>query len=155
MFGDELPRMPSEYMRSNVFLGASFMSTYQATEAWREGYAENVLWGRDYPHIEGTWVPSEDPDAEPNTKLALRHVFSNVPTREALLMAGENAIGVYGLDAAYMASVADRIGAPTAADLSVPLDKVPGVGHTIAFVGQAGPRPIEPRRLERNARLRA
>jgi predicted TIM-barrel fold metal-dependent hydrolase len=155
MFGDELPRMPSEYMRSNVFLGASFMSTYQATEAWREGYAENVMWGRDYPHIEGTWAPSEDSDAEPNTKLALRHVFSNVPTREALLMAGQNAIGVYGLDAAYMASVADRIGAPTAAELSVPLDKVPDVGHTIAFVGQAGPRPLEPRRLERNARLRA
>ena len=79
MHGDELPRMPSEYMRSNVFLGASFMSTFQAEEAWREGYAENVLWGRDYPHVEGTWAPRDDPDAEPITKLALRHVFSNVP----------------------------------------------------------------------------
>ena len=34
------------------------------------------------------------------TKLALRHVLSRVPTREALMMAGQNAVGVYGLDGA-------------------------------------------------------
>jgi predicted TIM-barrel fold metal-dependent hydrolase len=154
MFGDELPRMPSEYMRSNVFLGASFMSTFQAEEAWRDGYAENVLWGRDYPHIEGTWAPG-DTDVEPTTKLALRHVFSRVPATEALLMAGQNAIGVYRLDGPYLASVAARIGAPTPAELSVAPDALPEAGHSIAFVGQAGPRPLEARRVERNARLRA
>ena len=112
--------------------------------------------GHDYPHIEGTWTPGEDPDAEPNTKLALRHVFSNVPTREALLMAGrERDRCLRVATATYMASVADRIGAPTATELSVPLDEVPDDGHTIAFVGQAGPRPLEPRRLARNARMRA
>lgn len=155
MHGDELPRMPSEYMRSNVFLGASFISTFQAEEAWREGYAENVLWGRDYPHVEGTWAPSDDPEAEPVTKLALRYVFSKVPTREALLMAGENAVGVYGLDATYLAAVAARIGAPTPAELSVAPDAIPDAGRSIAFVGQAGPRPLEPMRVERNARMRA
>jgi hypothetical protein len=140
--------MPSEYLRSNVFLGASFMSTFLAEEAWREGYAENVLWGRDYPHVEGTWRPIED-GSEPVTKLALRHVLSRVPTREALLMAGQNGMRVYGLDGKYLAEVARRIGAPTAAELSVPPASLPDVDSSNAFVGQAGPRPLEPERVAR------
>ena len=72
----DLPKPPSEYIRSNVFLGASFISTDQVEEACREGYAENVLWGQDYPHVEGVFQVQDDPDAEPIPRLALRHAFS-------------------------------------------------------------------------------
>ena len=146
--GRSLPRLPSEYLRSNVYLGASFMSTFQAEEAWREGYAENVLWGRDYPHVEGTWRPVADGD-EPVTKLALRHVLSRVPAREALQIAGQNAVRVYWLDVKHLAKVAAEIGAPSAAELAVAPKSLPDVDSSNAFVGQAGPRPLEPERIAR------
>jgi predicted TIM-barrel fold metal-dependent hydrolase len=143
-----LPRLPSEYARTNVYLGASFISPAQAEEAWREGYAGNVLWGRDYPHVEGIWRETSA-DAEPVTKLALRHVFSGVPTPEALRMAGQNAIEVYGLDGDHLARVAIRIGALTPAELARPPAQLPDVDRSNAFLGQAGPRPLEPERVAR------
>ena len=137
-----LPKRPSEYMDDNVFLGASFMSTYQAEEACREGYAANVLWGRDYPHAEGTWLYAEDLDDEPVTRLSLRHVLSRVPAREARMMAGENAIRAYGLDATKLAEVATRIGALTPEELATPPGSLPEVpANCNAFRGQAGLRP--------------
>jgi hypothetical protein len=140
-----LPKSPSEYMMSNVFLGASFMSTFQAEEAWRESYATNVLWGRDYPHAEGTYLYTEHPEEEPITRLALRHVFSCVPTREALLMAGDNAVGVFGLDGDALARVAARIGALTTDELATRPESLPEVpSSSNAFRGQAGPRLEEP-----------
>lgn len=144
-----LPRLPSEYVRTNVFLGASFMSRSLAEEASEHGYAGNVLWGRDYPHVEGTWrAPS--PGREPLTKLALRHVLCRVPAAEALAMAGGNAVRVYGLDGDYLARTAAGIGALTAAELSVePVDR-PDVDRSNAFIGQAGARPPEPERAARS-----
>jgi predicted TIM-barrel fold metal-dependent hydrolase len=152
-----LPKMPSEYLRSNVYIGGSFMSTFQAEEAVAEGYVENLLWGRDYPHVEGTWQATDDPDAEPITKLALRHVLSRVPTGDALRIAGQNAVRVYGLDGDYLAGVAARIGAPTAAELAVAPETLPELDRSNAFVGQAGTRPLdlEPARVERAKRRQA
>jgi predicted TIM-barrel fold metal-dependent hydrolase len=138
-----LPRMPSEYARSNVFLGASFMSTFLAEEAVRAGYVGNVLWGRDYPHVEGTFLRSDAPGDEPLTRLHLRHVFSHVPPRDALRMAGENAVEVYGLDRDKLAAVAARIGAPTAAELTTAPEArraIPSMSN--AFRGQAGLGPV-------------
>jgi predicted TIM-barrel fold metal-dependent hydrolase len=153
--GKRMPRLPSDYARSNVFLGASFMSTFLAEEAWREGYADNVLWGRDYPHVEGIWRPLTDPNAEPVTKVALRYVLSRVPSREALKMAGRNAVRVYGLDGEYLAQVAAGIGAPTAGELAVPPTSLPYVDRSNAFLGQAGPRPLEPERIARSTLMPA
>ena len=144
-----LPRLPSEYARTNVFLGASFMSTSLAEEAWREGYVENVLWGRDYPHVEGIWREPAGADVEPVTKVALRHVLSRVPIRDALLMAGQNALRVYGLDGDHLAAVARRIGALTPAQLATPPADLPDVDRSNAFLGQAGSRPLEPDRIAR------
>jgi hypothetical protein len=148
-----LSKLPSEYAKSNVFLGASFPSTALVQEASREGYAGNLLWGRDYPHIEGIWRPATSDAAEPVTKQALRHVFSTVPTRDALRMAGQNAVGVYGLDGAYLEEVARGIGALTAAELAIPPGALPDVDRSNAFIGQSGPRPLEPERRARAAAL--
>jgi predicted TIM-barrel fold metal-dependent hydrolase len=142
--GEQLPKRPSEYGMANVFLGASFMSPEMAEDAWRQGYATNVIWGSDYPHIEGTFQYLDDPDAEPITRLALRHVLSRVPTREALLMAGLNGVRVYGLDGDELARVAARINAPTAEELATPPEHLPEISpRSNAFRGQAGPRDEE------------
>ena len=83
-----LTKLPSEYIRQNVFLGASFISPWQAEDAVEHDYVDNVLWGRDYPHIEGVFQATREPDEEPMTKLALRHVFSKIPTGDALKILG-------------------------------------------------------------------
>ena len=141
--GPRLPKQPSEYFAQNVFLGASFMSTWQAEDAVRNGYASNVLWGRDYPHAEGVFQHLDDPEAEPVTRIALRNLFSHVPPRETVQMAGENVIRVFGLDGDYLQKVAVDIGAQTLAQLGDAPDPAtfPSIDRiSNAFRGQAGPR---------------
>jgi hypothetical protein len=69
---------------------------------------EQILFGRDYPHPEGTW---------PNTPDWMRDAFAGVPEDELRLMLGENAIRFFGLDRAPLEAIADRIG-PTVAELT-------------------------------------
>ena len=83
------------------------------------------MWGSDYPHIESTWQYTDDDAAVPVTHLALRNTFHAIPPRETAAMLGENAIRVFGLDRDALTAVAARIGAPTLANLSVPIDAVP------------------------------
>jgi predicted TIM-barrel fold metal-dependent hydrolase len=154
MMDSDLNKLPSEYIRQNVFLGASFISPWQAQHAVDHGYVDNVLWGRDYPHVEGVFQATVAPGEEPMTKLALRHVFSHVPTSDAVKILGGNAVRVFGLDGAYLRSVADRIGACTPAELAVAPASLPANDGN-GFIGQAGPRPLEPERVARAERRRA
>jgi hypothetical protein len=90
------------------------------------------------------------------TKLALRHAFAGIPSPAVTKMVGQNAIDVFGLDGAYLADVAARIGAPTPAQLAVAPDPdtlPPNDGN--GFIGQSGPRPPEPERFARAERRRA
>jgi len=98
----KLPRKPSEYYRQSCFLGASFLDE-NAAAARHEIGVEKLLWGSDYPHIEGTW---------PHTKQRLQEVFAGVPREEVARMLGGNAAAVYGFDAAALAGVAARVGPP-------------------------------------------
>src|SRR5438477_9847499 len=75
---EQVPRRPSEYAAANVFVGASFMAAFEAERAVAEGYASQLIWGSDYPHIESTWQ-NVDGDDEPITRLALRNTFCHVP----------------------------------------------------------------------------
>jgi hypothetical protein len=102
-----------------------------------------VLWGRDYPHSEGVFQHLDDPDAETVTRIALRNLFSHVPPRETLMMAGENVMRVFGLDKNHLQKVAVDIGAQTLAELGEAPDpaKFPSIhSSSNAFRGQAGPR---------------
>ena len=100
----ELPakRKPSEYWASNCLGGASFIHKSEV-EARHEIGVETILFGRDFPHPEGTW---------PNTKEWLRLAFAGVPEDEARLMLGENAVRFLGLDRDRLAAIAKRIGPP-------------------------------------------
>jgi predicted TIM-barrel fold metal-dependent hydrolase len=99
-------RAPSEYWQTNFLAGASFIHKVEA-QMYREIGVEQVLFGRDYPHLEGTW---------PHTADWLRVAFNGVSERDARLMLGENAVRFLDLDEAPLRAIADRIG-PSITDI--------------------------------------
>jgi predicted TIM-barrel fold metal-dependent hydrolase len=134
----QVPRRPSEYMAANVFYGASFASPYEVQQAVLHGNATQLLWGSDYPHLEGTFVNPEGRDTPSVTRLALRHTFCEVAPEDTLRMVGGNAIDIYGLDTAALRRVADEIAAPTLEELATPIDAVPAGASITAFRSGAG-----------------
>jgi predicted TIM-barrel fold metal-dependent hydrolase len=123
--GDQLETPPSELLRTNYFVGASFQSRYEAETAIAQGYEDNIIWGSDYPHPEGTYRYPEHPDETPMTRLAMRNTYHGLPAEPVRKMLGENGVRVYGFDRAALFDVANRIGAPTHAELAQPLDERP------------------------------
>lgn len=105
-----LPRLPSEYWHDHCYVGASFMARFEF-ETRDEVGLDNLLWGTDYPHPEGTW---------PHTELALRRTFSEAPVDAVRRVLGQNAVDVFGLDEQKLRAVADQIG-PTPRTVSAPL----------------------------------
>lgn len=132
-FFETTPRRPSEYMDRNLFFGASFASPHEAEQAVLHGFQSQLMWGSDYPHLEGTFVHPDGSDMPSVTKLALRNTFCQIPPEHTRRMVGDNAIGVYDLDRAKLSAVAASIGAPTADDLTTPIDAVPEAGSHHAF----------------------
>lgn len=133
----QVPRRPSEYLAENVYVGASFASPHEVEQAVRHGFSDRLLWGSDYPHLEGTFVYDEDRGPSV-TKLSLRNTFSGIPAAETRRMIGQNAVDLYGLDADALQAIADGIGAPTLAELATPIDAVPAEGSLTAFRAGAG-----------------
>ncbi len=84
-FGGEVARplslKPSEYWARQCFLGASFMGPVDCSVRAETGI-DTIMWGSDYPHIEGTF---------PHTSQALRHTFAGVDPDEVARMLGVNA----------------------------------------------------------------
>jgi predicted TIM-barrel fold metal-dependent hydrolase len=120
MCREACPRPPSEYMYSNVFVGASLLHRYppETHIAINLGHAANILWGSDYPHVEGTL--SSPAGEMSTTRVAMQLSFAGVPERWTRRMLGENSIDVFGLDEEALTEVAHRISAPTPVDLAAP-----------------------------------
>jgi predicted TIM-barrel fold metal-dependent hydrolase len=120
--GSVMPRRPSEYWASNCYVNGSTLAPFEIALRYDIGVG-NLMWGTDYPHIEGTW---------PETLLSLRHTFASIPEEETRRILGETAVDVYKLDRSILGPVAQRIG-PKPSDL-VPLteDEYPEV-RTYAF----------------------
>jgi len=100
----KLPRRPSEYFRANGFLGAAFLDDEVAAERHAIG-VDRLMWGSDYPHIEGTW---------PHTAKKLARAFADVPRDEVAQMLGGTAARVYGFDVEKLSARAAEIGPPRA-----------------------------------------
>ena len=132
--GDQVPRRPSEYIGSNVFLGQSYLHALpsEVAIAVRDGYAANFTWGSDYPHQEGVYRHPEADEVETRVWLGLRNAFSGAPADLAKGMVGEKAVSVYGLDRERLAQVAERIGAITPRRLATPLDAPPAEWAVLA-----------------------
>jgi predicted TIM-barrel fold metal-dependent hydrolase len=125
----QVPEAPSAYLHRNVFIGASFLSRAEALGAIRDGYADRLLWGADYPHMEGTFQLGEPS----HTRLSLRAALAGVDEDTVRAICGGTAVDVYGLDGRRLAAVAAAIGAPNAAELAEPLDAVPAGASPFAF----------------------
>lgn len=127
----QVPRPPSEYLHRNVYVGASFLSRAEAEGAIRDGYAGRIMWGADYPHMEGTYQAGD----VSFTRLSLRFACAGLPEPEVRAMLGETAADVYGLDRGRLAAVAAAIGAPTFDELDRPLalEDVPAGASPFAF----------------------
>ena len=100
-------RSPGEYWRSNCMTALSFVHKAEV-EMRDEIGVDRIVFGRDFPHAEGTW---------PNTADWLTDAFRGVPDDELKLMLGENAIRFFRLDCDHLASIADRVG-PTIDDVT-------------------------------------
>lgn len=125
----QVPRPPSEYLHRNVFIGGSFLSRAEAEGAILGGFADRIMWGADYPHMEGTFQVGD----ESYTRLSLRFTFAGIDERYVRDMVGATAAKVYRLDVDALGVVAARIGAPTFAELSRPLEIVPAGASPFAF----------------------
>lgn len=96
---EEVKRPPSEYFDRNCFIGASNTKRRELAHRYEIG-VENMLWGNDFPHPEGTW---------PKTRAWLRTTFHDIPVQETRRMIGLAAADVYGFDVAELRPIADRI----------------------------------------------
>jgi predicted TIM-barrel fold metal-dependent hydrolase len=103
----DVPRPPSEYWRSGSFAVTCTAVRRSDLESRHEVGVERMMFGTDYPHMEGTW---------PNTRDWLRATFVDVPEAEARAILGENAVDLYGLDRKVLAAVAAEVG-PTPAEI--------------------------------------
>jgi predicted TIM-barrel fold metal-dependent hydrolase len=129
---EELSLTPTEYFARNCFLGAS-LTTRSDIEARYDVGVDNILWGADYPHHEGTW---------PHTELVLRALFSGVPEDEVRKMLGITAAQLYGMDVSVLQSIADRIGPSVEAiDRPVTIDEIPTGSYNMALTDIEAPMP--------------
>jgi len=99
---DVLHKAPTEYWRSNCYVGASFMSWGESLIRDQLG-VDRIMWGSDYPHIEGTW---------PRSHAALKEALNGCTEGEVRMMVGETAARVYGFDVDLLRPLAARLGPP-------------------------------------------
>jgi predicted TIM-barrel fold metal-dependent hydrolase len=99
-FTTGLTLTPTEYFQRQCFVGASFMPRHEGEFRHQIGL-EKILWGSDYPHLEGTW---------PNTRAYMQETFVGYPESEIRALLGESALAAYGFDPEVVRPVADEIG---------------------------------------------
>ena len=69
---------------------------------------DKLMWGSDYPHLEGTW---------PHTAESLNATFAQVESDDELRdILGLNAAKVFNFDVEALSKIADRVG-PTLAEV--------------------------------------
>ena len=106
-FSSGLSLTPTEYFQRQCYIGASFMPAHEGQERHRIGL-DKILWGSDYPHLEGTW---------PNTREYMQETFTDYPENEIRAILGESALEAYAFDPQAVRTVADRVG-PSLADIA-------------------------------------
>jgi predicted TIM-barrel fold metal-dependent hydrolase len=96
-----LPRRPSEYVDTNVFV-----QLHAHARDWSkidELKPDNLMWGSDFPHAESTW---------PNSMAYLQEQIDrfDVSIDDVETILARNPAKVYGFDLTKLQTVADRIG---------------------------------------------
>jgi len=99
-FTKDLSLRPSEYFARQCYLGASFLPPHEGDDRYRIGL-DKLMWGSDYPHLEGSW---------PNSIESLRETFGEYSEDETRALLGTNAAEVYGFDLELLTPIAEKIG---------------------------------------------
>jgi predicted TIM-barrel fold metal-dependent hydrolase len=99
-FTRDLTLRPTEYFQRQCYLGASFLPPHEGRDRHRIG-VDKLMWGSDYPHLEGTW---------PNSMESLRTTFGSYPEDEIRRMLGGNAAEVYGFDLEALVPIVEKVG---------------------------------------------
>lgn len=105
-FKKGLSMSPREYFQQNCYIGASFLPKHEIHNRHKIGI-EKLMWGSDYPHMEGTW---------PNTMEYMRETYVDIPEHEIRMLLGESAAKLFEFDMKIIQPIADRLG-PTMADI--------------------------------------
>ena len=108
---DELTLQPSQYVKRNVYFGASAFSPYE-TDMIKFMGSDHILWGSDYPHEEGT---------APDSKIAIQWALHDQPVEAVRQILAGNAGRLYGFDLDALAPIAARIGPPGWRPCTTPL----------------------------------
>jgi predicted TIM-barrel fold metal-dependent hydrolase len=95
-----LKARPTEYWQQHCGVAPSSPRTYEVGQRKEIG-VQQLLFGMDYPHPEGTW---------PNTREWIRTTFQGVDESDARLILGENALAFYPLDKKKLAQAAEKVG---------------------------------------------
>ena len=119
---DHLGKSPTEYWRSNCYVGASFMSRAECDVRDQIG-VDRIMWGADFPHIEGTW---------PHSQFALRDALNGCSADEVRRMCSTNAAGLYGFDLDALAPVAERV-SPLLDDVLSPASPAPATYDAVDY----------------------
>jgi predicted TIM-barrel fold metal-dependent hydrolase len=104
-----VPLKPSEYFERQVSVAASFMGPHESAIRHEIGLG-NLMWGADYPHLEGTW---------PRTRKSLARCFKGIAPDEVRTILTDNPAALYHFDVPALQPVADRVG-PTFSELVQP-----------------------------------
>ncbi len=107
----DLSLTPSEYFDRQCYIGASFLRPAETEKAHEVG-TDRIMWGSDYPHIEGS---------HPHTREHLRLTFSNFSVADTTKLLTTNAARVYGFDLDALAPLAERH-CPTKDEVATPID---------------------------------
>jgi predicted TIM-barrel fold metal-dependent hydrolase len=84
----QLPMLPSEYWRRQGY--ATFQDDPIGLRLYREVGVDNMLWGNDYPHHEGTW---------PHSQEVIAATMGHLTDEERAKVLGLNAARLYGFTA--------------------------------------------------------
>lgn len=115
-FADEhvLPRSATDYCRQNLWLGISQPTPADLVVIDILG-ADHVMWGADYPHLEGT---------PPYSHQHYSQVFSGVDEATLRTVFAGAAADLYAFDLAALAPLAAQVG-PTVDAVATPLASLP------------------------------
>ena len=97
---------PSEYFARQVSIAASSMGAHEAALREEIGVPK-LMWGADFPHVEGTW---------PRTRKSLARCFEGVPAADVRAILTDNPARIYGFDLPALQKHADEVG-PMMAEL--------------------------------------
>ena len=117
-----LERTPSEYWEDNCAVAASFMHRDDCERRDLIG-VDHVMWGADYPHLEGT---------SPYSREGIRKTYAGIDPAEVQAMLAGNAARIYGFDLETLAPLAAAHG-PSVAEVTGGLDVVPPGATSLAF----------------------